>query len=72
MAVVPGEYVITCAECGGEGQIKVGDRDYGDLEWLSCPECHGASVLHVYEEEAAELIDCGACPLRGPEGYCEE
>lgn len=72
MAVVPGEYVFTCGECDGEGQIEVGDRDYGDLEWLSCPDCRGAGVVHVDEEEASELIDYGASPLRAPSGYSEE
>jgi DnaJ-class molecular chaperone len=72
VAVAPGEYVFTCGECDGKGEIEVGDRDYGDHEWVRCPDCNGDGVLHVDEDQAAELIDCGAWPPRAPDGYSEE
>jgi hypothetical protein len=72
VAVVPGECVFTCGECDGKGEIEAGDRDYGDHEWVRCPDCNGDGVLHVDQDEAAELIDCGAWPLRAPDGYSKE
>ena len=72
MAVAPGGYVFTCGEYDGKGEIEVGDRDYGDHEWVKCPDCNEDGVLHVDEDEAAELIDCGAWPLRAPDGHSEE
>lgn len=72
MAVVPGEYVFTCGECDGEGEIEVGNRDYGDHEVVQCPDCYGAGEVTVDEEEAAEYIESGADPVRAPAGYSED
>src|SRR5687768_15318785 len=41
MALVPGEYAFECTECDGKGEVEVGNRDYGDHDWVRCPNCHG-------------------------------
>ena len=66
MALAPGTYAFECTECEGEGQIEVGDYDYGDHDWVQCDHCHGAGELLVDEDEAAEMVDDGLEPLRGP------
>jgi hypothetical protein len=66
MALVPGEYTFECLECNGDGSIEVGDREYGDHEWLTCPDCSGEGIELLDEEEAAERIDSGYEPLRSP------
>ncbi|ASR56106.1 hypothetical protein [Cellulomonas sp. PSBB021] len=67
MELVPGEYVFDCHECDGDGQIEVGDRDYGDAEWVQCERCFGSGVLEVDEEEAAEIMTyVGSSPIRRP------
>jgi len=33
---------------------------------VTCPDCHGDGELLVDEDEAAEMIDDGREPLRGP------
>jgi DnaJ-class molecular chaperone len=66
MALVPGEYAFECSECNGDGNIEIGPVDHPDHEWVTCPDCHGDGELLVDEDEAAEMIDDGLEPLRGP------
>ncbi|WP_344341424.1 hypothetical protein, partial [Streptomyces rhizosphaericus] len=65
--LAPGEYVFTCGECDGKGEVEVGDRDYGDFDVIQCEDCHGDGEYGVDEEKADELInDLGFDPLRRP------
>jgi len=66
-ALPEGEYVFTCGECEGEGQVELitGPKE-DDTEWHQCDECSGAGVIRVDDEEAAELILCGWEPDSRP------
>lgn len=66
MALVPGEYTFECLECHGEGNIEVGDHEYGDHEWLRCADCGGEGIQRFDEKEAVERIDVGFQPLSRP------
>jgi hypothetical protein len=66
MALVPGEYTFECLECHGEGNIEVGDHEYGDHEWVPCKDCGGEGIQRIDEEEAVERIDVGFQPLSRP------
>lgn len=35
---------ISCATCGGEGQVTVQDKRFGEIT-IKCPKCHGESVV---------------------------
>lgn len=69
MPFVPGEYVFTCGDCDGSGEIEVGCEELGDREWVQCPDCDGDKVRYVDEREAADLVYAGATPIAAPEGY---
>lgn len=67
MALKPGEYVFTCGECDGTGEIEVGNREYGDHDVVECEDCHGTGEVAYDEDEAEELIEeDGWQPLRTP------
>lgn len=72
MPVVPGEYEFTCAECEGEGEYGVGDKEYGDFELVTCDRCYGDGKVIVDEDEAEELIELGATPDLAPAGFSED
>lgn len=72
MRIVPGEYVFTCGECDGDGELQVISAN-GNLVGDTCFECDGDGVISVDEDEARELIEDGSwSPLRAPAGFSED
>ncbi len=65
VALVPGEYVFNCLECGGEGSVElvIGEDE---TVWETCRDCTREGIQLLDEEEAAERIECGYEPLRSP------
>lgn len=73
MATFPaGNYVFECGECSSEGQVEVGDHDYGDHEWVKCEHCNGDGELHVGEDEAVDFVEAGATPKSAPPGFSDD